>query len=155
MKRIILSTIITALVITGLFMAAPGSADTDNISGYGYAKASSIPVGTLSDWDSLEELEFFLDTDDTDSHLYLTANEDGIVYSNNQCEDRAINLRNRAEQAGKRLETEILDRGEYYKWYGIWMKPDHYRVINKAQIDNNWYYVDPETDKVWLALYLD
>ena len=109
----------------------------------------------LQDWNSLEELEFFLSVDDTDSHLYLIANADGIVYFNNQCEDRAFNLRDRAEVVGKRLETEILDRHEYHKWYGVWLKPNHYHVINKALIGNEWHYVDPETDEHWLALYLD
>jgi len=110
----------------------------------------------LHDWNSVEELKTFLEQDDTDRHINLIAGADGIIRFDGQCEDRAFQLRDRAEAIGKRLETEILDRNEYYKWYRVWIPTNTYHVINKGVIgDNEWWYVEPSTDKIWLGVYLD
>ena len=116
-----------------------------------------IPVD-LTDWSSLEELQNFLDKDDTDEVLVLVANPaTGLIVFNGQCGDRAFNLRARASQIGKRLETEALTRDEYIKYYGedggLGENDGHY--INKAVIGNMVYFVEPSTDYVWLVYYLD
>ena len=112
-------------------------------------------TGILEDWESIEELASFLEKDDTDSHIVLVAGKDGVVRFNNQCEDRAIQLRDRAMQQGKYLALVPLHRNEYHKWYGKWIKPDHYHMICGAVIGEEFYYVEPSDDKVWLALHFD
>jgi len=125
------------------------------IAGMRYQSVASASIAHLDDWSSVEELEAFLEEDDTDRHVYLKAGSDGVVRFNNQCEDKAFQLRDRAEAIGKRLETEVLDRYEYYKWYKVWLKKNRYHVINKALIGNEWWYIEPSSDRLWLGLYLD
>lgn len=106
----------------------------------------------------MEELQAFLDNDDTNEVLRLVCRPGtGLVELNNQCEDRAFNLRARASEIGKRLETESLTRTEYIKYYGdnggLGVNDGH--IINKAIIGNEIWFVEPSTDRVWLVYYLD
>jgi len=151
------------LFLMAMLMAVPAYADnTDNSTTFTFDfNSHEVSVNGVEyipkpqDFTSLEELELFLEADDTDSHIFLTCGADGKVAFNNQCEDLAFQLRDRAEDIGKRLETEVLDRNEYYKWYRIWLPKDTYHVIVKAVIGNDWYYIEPGTDKCWIGLYLD
>ena len=74
-------------------------------------KSGDSPV-VLADWTSTEELEDFLAADDTDSRLVLTADSNGTVEFDGICEDRALQLRDRAMLQGKFLSVEILHRDE-------------------------------------------
>lgn len=115
----------------------------------------------LSDWATLGELIDFLDEDDTDSRLILVANKDGVFKFNNQCEDVAFQLRGRAFNIGKRLETETLSRSESLKYAkhikgdvsGLGVNDGH--LLVKAVVGNGVYFIEPSNDEVWLAYYLD
>lgn len=104
-----------------------------------------------ANWDSVEELKIFLEADDTDK----------CRWGEGQCEDVAFQLRDRAYEIGKRLETEIIDRYEFveYQQYlsgdvsNLGENDGHY--ICKAIIENSIYFVEPSNDKVWLAYDLD
>ena len=109
----------------------------------------------LEDWESVKELEAFLARDDTDSHVIFIAGGDGIVRFNNQCEDIALQLRDRAMAEGKHLSVIALSPDEHYKWYGERLASHRYHAICMARIGNEFWYVDPDSDKHWLALYLD
>jgi hypothetical protein len=113
-----------------------------------------VPI-RLKDWDSLEQLEEFLKNDDTDQHIILTADSGGKVNFNGQCEDYALQLRDRAMTIGRYLSVEILDPKEYEKWYGLPLKSNDYHAICMARIGNEFWYIEPQTDKHWLALHLD
>ena len=112
-----------------------------------------------SDWESTEELKAWLEYDD--APLILIADENGVVNFNGQCEDIAFQARDRAYDAGKRLDTEILTRQEcitYQKYlpgnvYQLGVNDGHY--LNKAVIGNEVWFVQADTDKIWLAWYLD
>jgi len=103
------------------------------------------------DWVSLEELEEFLDNDDTDEVLVFTAN----ATFNSSCEERAFQLRKRAFDIGKRLETEDLTPAEYKKWYGDTIASDRLHAICKAIIGNEVWYIEPADDRHWIGAYLD
>lgn len=110
----------------------------------------------LEDWDSPEELQAFLAQDDTDSHIVLRCNSQGIAKLNGICEDRAFQLRDNAMAQGKYLSVFPLDRTEYHKWYGVWLKSNQYHMICGAKVgDNEFWYIEPGNDKCWLAQYLD
>lgn len=110
----------------------------------------------LTDWESVEELRAFLASDDTDEHIYLTATEEGSIKLEGRCEVRAINLMNNAQTQGKRLSFVPLHRAEYYKWYGVWIEEEHYHAICGAIIgDNEFWYIEPSTDKIWIGQYME
>jgi hypothetical protein len=113
-----------------------------------------VPV-TLKDWDSPEQLAEFLKNDDTDQLLILQADNSGEISFNGQCEDLALQLRDRAMAVGRYLSVQIMDPKEYEKWYGITVGPDVYHAICMARIGNEFWYIEPSNDKQWLALYLD
>lgn len=124
-----------------------------------------VPAGEyahLTDWDSPEELLEFLAEDDTDRVTYLRANADGKIAFNGICEDLALRLRDRAMLVGKHLSIVPLHPAEFRKWQPIvesWAGknpgPLEYHAINMARIGNEFWYIEPDTDRAWLALYLD
>lgn len=113
-----------------------------------------IPV-MLKDWDTLEQLAEFLKNDDTDRRLILQADSNGTIALNGQCEDLALQLRDRAMAIGRYLSIQVLNPKEYEKWYGLTVRPDIYHAICMARIGNEFWYIEPANDKHWLALYLD
>ena len=121
-----------------------------------YKTIEVVQYKVLSDWTSLEELQAFLVNDNTDSVVQLVANSNGVVTFNNQCEDKAIQLMDNATEAGKRLSFVPICPVEYQKWYGTYPGDNNYHAICGALVgDNEFYYVEPSDDKVWLAQYLD
>lgn len=111
----------------------------------------------LTDFSCIEELEAFLKEDDTNERLFLRADNTGVAKLTGVCEERAFQLRDRAIAEGKRLETEILSYVECVRYSYDMSNVDgndgHY--INKAVIGNGVYYIEPSTDRIWLAYYLD
>jgi len=110
----------------------------------------------LLDWVTVDELEAFLLNDDTDSHIYLIADSDGVVQLNGQCEDIAIQLMDNAALVGKRLSFVPLSPDEYLKWYGTYPGNNVYHAICGALVgDNEFYYIEVDDDRYWLAINLD
>jgi len=110
----------------------------------------------LEDWKDLEELQAFLKSDSTDSRIVLTADEYGVVRLVDQCEDAAIQLMDNAMAVGKRLSFVPLHPSEYLKWYGSYPGAGRYHAICGALVgENEFYYIEPNEDRVWLAQYLD
>lgn len=151
------------LLMTGKTYTLDYEFSDDWVTGRRYKVITPEPITIIKevqkplfDWNSLDELKTFLKEDDTDSHSYFIANEDGEVLLDGRCRVKAEQLRNNAEVIGKRLETESLTRLEYIvyydkKWeYGRWDRHD----ICKARIGNLVYFVEPQNDKVWLAYYI-
>lgn len=112
--------------------------------------------GSPEDWESLDELAAFLDMDNTDSFHILRPGPDGRLYFNGQCEDLAFQLRDRAYEIGKRLETEILTYQECLELYpGKYLRAGNLHMLCKAVVGNRVYLVEPETDKYWEYCWLD
>lgn len=116
---------------------------------------TKVEYKTLDDWDNKDELLNFIADDDTDTHIILKANSEGIISFDGQCEDFAIQLINRAEAIGKRLYFIPLHRSEYAKWYGESIPIGTYHAICCAIIGNDVYYIEPQDDRCWKALELD
>ena len=98
----------------------------------------------LTDWDSIEELVTFLEQDDTDQRIVLKAGDDGIIKFNGQCEDYALQLRNRAMAQGKYLSIIVIE-----------VEGNRYHALCMARIGNEFWYIEPQTDECWLFCYLD
>ncbi len=112
-----------------------------------------VPV-KLKDWDSVEQLQDFLKNDDTDQRIILTTDSNGAVKFDGQCEDFALQLRDRAMAIGMYLSVQVLHPEEYRKWYPS-ATTDAYHAICMARIGNEFWYIEPSTDQCWLAMYLD
>jgi hypothetical protein len=113
----------------------------------------------LADWESVGELQAFLDADDTDTDVIMTNRAGGVIEFNGQCEDYAIQLRARAAAIGKNLEVIAIDSTEYNKWLsyfgGSGITSGTYHALNMAIIGNEIWYVEPQKDLCWHALNLD
>ena len=114
---------------------------------------------TPTDWQSVDELKAWLEYDN--APLILKADASGVVKFNGRCEDVAFQARDRAYEVGKRLDTEIITRQETIKYqqylsgdvYKLGVNDGHY--LNKAVVGNEVWFVQSDTDKIWLAYYLD
>ena len=112
-----------------------------------------VPV-RLTDWE-LDELRAFLEQDDTDSVVYLTPDKDGVFKFANRCEVFALQLIDRVAEQGKRLFFVPLHRMEYYKWYNKTLKEGSYHAVCGAIIGNEFWYIEPSTDRCWHSLNLE
>ena len=93
----------------------------------------------LREFASLEELKMWLAEDDTNEHIYLFADKDGICRRSDSydCDDYAFELQRRAVSNGFLISVTIVYlRGTPH-------------MINLAGISNKIYYIEPQTDKVW------
>jgi len=101
-------------------------------------------------FESLEELTSWLAQDDTDSHLILTANADGVCFLNGACEDYAMQLQLNALTDGFILSTEI----EKYKYLDCFTLPealpetDHIFNLAIIPLENAYYWIEPQTDEI-------
>jgi len=142
-KLIIIIIIILVLLPTHAIMAAPDSKQAPR------------------EFVSVEELELFLKNDDTDKILFLRAGKDGIIRFNDQCEDYAFNLQERAKVAGYIMETELLSKTDCIKWkryiegdpYSLGYNDAH--MIDKVYIGNAVWFIEPANDKIWSPYNLD
>jgi hypothetical protein len=101
-----------------------------------------IPVEkpvTLRHFESLEELETWLGSDDTNEYIHLFAGDDGVCQPSDRydCDDYAFQLQQRAADSGFLISVTII------KQFG------RSHVINLACIDEDIYYIEPQSDKVW------
>ncbi len=97
----------------------------------------------LVDFVSVEKLEQWLVEDDTDRHIFLNADSDGIIKLTGCCEDHALQLQNRALAAGYKVSVQIIE------------DKNQLHALNLVRIGNEFYYIEPQTDEFWLAAYLD
>ena len=107
----------------------------------------------LTDWESPDELAKFLADDNTDKHFIFRSDSSGSVKFNGQCEDFAMQLRDRAMAKGKYLSVEVIPPGEYAFQFGVW--GGSYHAMNMAIIGNEFWLIEPQTDRMWQAYFLD
>jgi len=91
----------------------------------------------IREFEDLDELKQFLEADDTNEvlRLYPIRGTDGSMLLEDCCDYYALNLQERALNAGYLMSTEIV-------------KDNH--MINSTVIGNVIYYIEPQSDKVWL-----
>lgn len=95
----------------------------------------------LREFDSLQEVEDWLADDDLNTRVVLKADAAGLINLKGACDYIALELQRRALEQGYLMSTEIVQRG------------DTLHMLNSVVVGNNIYYVEPQTDEVWLAAY--
>jgi len=108
--------------------------------------------GKLRYFESTDELKAFLEESDVDHHIYITAGQDWRTYD---CDDYAKALRDDAHAKGFHMNIQAVwqytrpDTGELAGSY------NEGHALNSTIIDNEMYFIEPQTDDFWLAAYLD
>ena len=99
----------------------------------------------LKEFVSLQKLVDWLEQDETDSTLHFTGTVDFSTNlgSNYDCDDFAYRLQKNALAEGYLMSTEII------------VKRGKQHMINSTSIGNNIYFIEPQTDEVWLGTYRD
>lgn len=99
----------------------------------------------LREFVSLQKLVDWLEQDKTDSTLYFTGTVDfsASLGSKYDCDDFAYRLQKSALAEGYLMSTEII------------VKRGKQHMINSTSIGNNIYFIEPQTDEVWLGTYRD
>lgn len=126
-----------------------------------YVEVAASPSNILRNFETLEELKFWLSRDKTNE---LPG------YEQKWCIERAEMLIKMGETSGYRLHLEILTKAEYdsfevYKqavkipqvpYLGTWpsLEEDMAHAICSALIGDYLYYIEPLTDDVWYFGYL-
>jgi hypothetical protein len=109
----------------------------------------------LQDFATVEALERWLERDNTDSHLFLVCNKDGLAQLTGTCEDKALNLIEQAEREGIRLHLQVLDNSLYYRFYKKHLPIHTYHAAVIAIVGNEIYLIEPSTDEIWLMAVKD
>lgn len=98
----------------------------------------------LREFGSRQELVEWLERDETDATLYFTAEVDwNHLDSKYDCDDFAYRLQWNALFDGYLMSTEIIfkDAGQH--------------MVNSTAIGNHIYFIEPQTDEVWLGAHRD
>ncbi len=97
------------------------------------------------EFSSKEELEKWLAEDDTDEHVYLFCDAEGIARASDKydCDDYALQLQRSAAESGFLTSVTIIE------------KEDRPHMVNLVTIGNDVYYIEPQTDEVWFYCPLD
>jgi len=114
-------------------------------------RVQGIPA-ELRDFSDLEELRQWLIAVDANITTVYFQLPDAIV----DCDDYALGLQRKAFADGYIVSFEIIGRGEYATLFKSDLPPGQsLHAINLAIIGNNAYYIEPQTNEVVLAAYLD
>ena len=99
----------------------------------------------LREFTSIRELEDWLAEDDTDQYIHLVTGENGVAEQSDKydCDDYAFQLQRRAVKNGFLISVIIIEE----------QGAPH--MINLAGINNDIYYIEPQTDEVWFYCYRD
>ena len=95
----------------------------------------------LREFASLKELKEWLRSDNTDRVHLIFGNEGTRVNPDFDCDDYAYTLQKAAEKDGYLISIQV----DTMKRHGL----------NNTFIGNDIYFIEPQTDKVWLAYYRD
>jgi len=97
------------------------------------------------EFSSKEELEKWLAEDDTNEHVYLFMDDEGIARRSDKydCDDYALQLQRRAAESGFLTSVTLTRKGG---------RP---HMINLVTVDNDVYYVEPQDDEVSFYCHLD
>ena len=109
-------------------------------------------LAELRNFSSLEELKQWLTAVEASTTAVYFQPPDAAV----DCDDYALDLQRRALADGYIVSFEIIDRSEYNALFSSDLAPGRsLHAINLAIIENNAYYIEPQTNEVVLAAYLD
>lgn len=99
-------------------------------------KAKPGPWQIVREFRDEEEMRLWLLQDNTDSNEYITNQFD--------CDDFARLLQARAYKDGYVMSVALVTQGE-----------NEWHFVNGCFIGNNFYYIEPQSDKFWLRCKID
>lgn len=106
-----------------------------------------VYLSGLTDWESVEDLQAFLEADNTDK----------LNLPDGYCWKYAFQLRDRAADLGKNIEVELIDYEEYSKYskeIKLEMLYEGWHAIDTAIIGTEIWYIEPQADVCWHVLDL-
>ena len=103
----------------------------------------------LKHFESLESLITWLSFDDTNTHITLTVHSDGNLDFNTACEQFALQLQERALEQGYIINLQGI--GTFTD--GVLIGRGH--MVNSTIIGNDVYFIEPQTDEVWVGARLE
>jgi len=113
-------------------------------------RVKRVPV-ELHNFSNLEELKQWLEGRKNVTTVWLQS-PDTIV----DCDDYAYELQQKALLDGYIVSFEIIGESEYNELFTTPLPPSQsLHAINLAIIGNSAYYIEPQTDEVVFAAYLD
>ena len=114
-------------------------------------RVQRIPA-ELRNFNDLEELEQWLvavSKNTTTAYLQLPG-------AKIDCDDYALDLQSKALADGYLMSFEVIGSGEYNGLFkSSKLPPNRFHAINLAIIDNDVYYIEPQTGEVVFAIRLD
>lgn len=114
-------------------------------------RVKSVPV-KLRNFSNLEELKQWLVAMDTNTTTIYFQPPDVTV----DCDDYALEMQHKALVDGYIMSFEIIARSEYNALFQSELPPGQsLHAINLAIIGNSAYYIEPQTDEIVFATYLD
>jgi len=125
-----------------------------------YVDRISVRYNTFSDWESEEELVSFLELDQTNAAAFIDMPGQRIIGAG---VSYALMLRANAAAIGKWLPTEKATPAECQALTGlVWVgRSIDSHLMNHAIVKDTitgkrrWYYVEPQTDRIWPSTWLD
>jgi hypothetical protein len=113
-------------------------------------RVESVPV-ELHNFSDLKELKQWL-KDKSNVMTVWFQSPDTII----DCDDYALALQNKALVDGYIISFEIIGESEYNELFTTPLPPSQsLHAINLAIIGNSAYYIEPQTDEIVFAAYLD
>ena len=114
-------------------------------------RTQKIPA-ELRNFNDLEELEQWLVAVDTNTTTVYFQSPGVII----DCDDYALALQSKALTNGYIMSFEVISRNEYNAIFKSQLPSGQsLHAINLAIIGNSAYYIEPQTDEVTFAVYLD
>ena len=114
-------------------------------------RVERVPVG-LHNYNSLEELKQWLVEVSTNTTTIYFEQPGATV----DCDDFALALQRKALADGYMMSFQVIEPSKYNDLFkGSQIPPNTLHAINLAIIDNNAYYIEPQTYEVVFAAYLD
>lgn len=105
----------------------------------------------LRNFEDLEELERWLRGRNNNTTVRFQQ-ADMVL----DCDDYALEMQRKALEDGYIMSFEIIGRSEYNELFKNTLPPGQsLHAINLAIIDNSVYYIEPQTDEIILAAYMD
>jgi len=101
----------------------------------------------FEDWNSIEELQSFLESDNTEMFNGYRSKIDDW-----DCDNLAINLMDSAQKKGKRLSFVYLSPADARRWFNY---DGEAHAVCGAIVGNTLYYIDPNNDRVSKVCNLD
>lgn len=112
-------------------------------------RTARVPV-ELRNFSDFEELKQWLKEVNTSNILYFEGPD-----AQADCDDFASRLQQKALEDGYFLSLQIIKSKEYNTLFNSRLPTNALHAINLAVVENNAYYIEPQTNEIVFAAHLD